>query len=130
MISRKKLRLILSVVSTGLLSIVCASSQAGRSVRSDASDDAFEFLGGFWGTNNQQFGDPGFAAGRTEFKLRINPSDDARFFMVCMSEEGFLKLISAAAPRALTPTMPCPRAGTTLRCLRPTWTALPPDLAL
>ena len=52
MISRKKLRLVLSVVSTGLLSIVCASSQAGRSVRSDASDDAFEFLGGFWGTRH------------------------------------------------------------------------------
>ena len=97
MISRKKLRLIVSVVSTGLLSMVCASSQAGRSVRSDASDDAFEFLGGFWGTNNQQFGGPGFAAGRTEFKLRINPSNDARFFMVCMSEEGFLKLISDSA---------------------------------
>ena len=49
MISRKKLRLVLSVVSTGLLSIVCASSQAGRSVRSDSSDNAFESLGGFWG---------------------------------------------------------------------------------
>ena len=95
--SRKKLRLVLSVVSTGLLSIVCVSSQAGRSVRSDSSDDAFEFLGGFWGTDNQQFGEPGFAAGRTEFKLRINPADDARFFTVCMSEEGFLKFKGSSA---------------------------------
>ena len=53
MISRKKFRLVLSVVSTGVLSIVSASSQAGRSVRSDSSDAAFEFLGGFWGTDNR-----------------------------------------------------------------------------
>ena len=47
--SRKKPRLVLSVISTGLLSIVCASSQAGRSVRSDSSDGAFEFFGGILG---------------------------------------------------------------------------------
>jgi hypothetical protein len=93
--SRQKSRLVLCVISTGLLSIMSASSQAGRSVRSDSSDGAFEFLGGFWGTDNQQFGEPGFA-GRTEFKLKINPSGDARFFTVCMSEEGFLKLIVSA----------------------------------
>jgi hypothetical protein len=109
MISRKKLRLVLAVVSTGLLSIVCASSHAGRSVRSDASDDAFEFLGGFWGTNAEQFGGPGFAAGRTEFRLKINPSGNPRFFTVCMSEEGFLKLIGsdhtcADSDYALPPT--------------------------
>lgn len=94
--SRKKLKLVLTVISTGLLSIVCVTSQAGRSVRSDESDDAFEFLGGFWGSSDQQFGEPGFA-GRTEFKLKINPSSDARFFTVCMSEEGFLKFISSSA---------------------------------
>ena len=78
--SRKKTRIVLSVISTGLLSIVCASSQAGRSVRSDASDGAFESLGGFWGSDIEQFGDAGFAAGKTEFKLKIRPSGDARFF--------------------------------------------------
>lgn len=102
MISRKNKRLVLSLVSTGLLSIVCVSSQAGRSVRSDASDDAFEFLGGFWGTNNQQFGPPGFDAGRTDFKLRFNPAEGAHFFTVCMSEDGFLKLIGQSAACADT----------------------------
>lgn len=92
--SRKKTRLVLSVMSTGLLSIVCASSQAGRSVRSDASDSAFEFLGGFWGSDTQAFGDAGFAAGKTEFKLKLKPNGDARFFTVCMGE-GFVKLIGS-----------------------------------
>ena len=36
--SQKKAKLVLSVLSAGLLSIVSASSQAGRSVRSDAGD--------------------------------------------------------------------------------------------
>jgi hypothetical protein len=75
-----------------LLSIVSASSQAGRPVRSDASDGAFDFLGCFWGTDTQQFGDAGFAAGKTEFKLKIKPSGKANFFNVCMGE-GFVKLI-------------------------------------
>jgi hypothetical protein len=90
--SSQKSRLFLCVVSTALLSLMSAGSQAGRSVRSDSSDGAFEFLGGFWGSDVQQFGEPGFAV-RTEFKLKINPSGDARYFTVCMSEEGFLKLI-------------------------------------
>ena len=74
---------------------MCASSQAGRSVRSDSSDGAFEFLGGFWGDDTEQFGTLGFDVGRTEFKLNINPDGSARFFTVCMSEDGFLKLISS-----------------------------------
>ena len=97
MISRKKQRLVLSVVSTGLLSMVCASSQAGRAVRSDSSDGAFDSLGGFWGED--AFADPpfpGFDFGRTEFKLKINPNGEARFFTVCMSEDGFLRFIDSS----------------------------------
>jgi len=93
--SRKKTRLVLSVISAGLLSIVSASSEAGRSVRSDASDGAFEFLGGFWGSDIEQFGDAGFAAGKTEFKLKLRPSGDPHFFNVCMGE-GFVKLIATS----------------------------------
>ena len=96
MISRKKFRLVSSVLLTGLLSIVCISSQAGRSVRSDSSDGAFDSLGGFWGEDAiaaPSF--PGFDFGRTEFKLKINPNGDARFFRVCMSEDGFLKFIDS-----------------------------------
>jgi len=108
MFSRKKVRLVVSVVSSGLLSLVCASSHAGRSVRSDASDSAFEFLGGFWGTDAQQFGGPGFVAGRTEFKLNLGNSAGARYYTVCMSEDGFLKLVGgdtcADADYALPPT--------------------------
>ena len=63
-------------------------------MRSDASDGAFEFLGGFWGTDTQQFGDAGFAAGRTEFKLKISPNGKARFFTVCMGE-GFVKFVGS-----------------------------------
>lgn len=105
--SRKKTRIVLSVISTGLLSIVCASSQAGRSVRSDAGD-SFESLGAFWGNDNEQSGGPGFAAGKTEFKLKISPNGKARFFNVCMGE-GFVKLIAtdktcAASDFARPPT--------------------------
>ena len=57
--SWKKFRLILSVVSTGVLSIVSANSEAGRSVRSDSSDGAFESLGGFWGEDIEQTRGPG-----------------------------------------------------------------------
>ena len=92
--SWKKFRLILSVVSTGVLSIVSANSEAGRSVRSDSGDIAFESLGGFWGEDFQQNGGPGFDVGRTEFKLKINPNGSARFFTVCMGE-GFVKLIGS-----------------------------------
>jgi hypothetical protein len=88
MFSWKKSRLVVSVLSSGVLSLVCATSHAGRSVRSDASDNAFEFLGGFWGTDAQQFGGPGFA-GRTEFKLNLGNASGARFYTVCMSEDGF-----------------------------------------
>ena len=57
--SWKKFRLILSVVSTGVLSIVSANSEAGRAVRSDSGDIAFESLGGFWGDDFQQNRGPG-----------------------------------------------------------------------
>jgi len=96
--SRKKTRLVLSVMSAGLLSIVSASSQAGRSVRSDAGD-SFEFFGSFWGNDSEQSGGPGFATGKTEFKLKINPNGKARFFNVCMGE-GFVKLIPTDTPCA------------------------------
>jgi hypothetical protein len=49
MISRKKVRLVFSVVSAGMLGLVCAASHAGRSVRSDAGD-SFDFFGAFWET--------------------------------------------------------------------------------
>jgi len=108
MFSRKKSRLVVSVVSSGLLSLVCASSHAGRSVRSDASDSAFDSQGGFWGTDTEQFGVPGFFAGRTEFKLNLGNSAGARYYTVCMSEDGFLKLVGgdtcADADYALPPT--------------------------
>ncbi len=104
--SRKNPRLVLSIISTGLLSMVCVSSQAGRTVRSDSSDGSFEFFGAFWGTNNLPFEDtvqgPGFDFGVTEFKLRLNPSAAAHFFRVCMSEDGFLRLIGASATCAAT----------------------------
>ena len=93
--SPKKNRLVLAVVTTGLLSIVCTSSQAGRPVRSDSSDGAFDFVGGFWGSDTEQFGGPGFAVGKTEFRLKINPNGNARFFTVCMGE-GFIKLINVS----------------------------------
>jgi hypothetical protein len=92
--SRQKSRLILCVLSTALLGVVSASSFAGRAVRSDSSDSAFNSLGGFWGTDFEQFGGPSFEAGKTEFKLKINPAGTARFFNVCMGE-GFIKLIAA-----------------------------------
>ena len=95
--SPTKTRLALSVISAGLLGIVSASSQAGRSVRSDASDGAFESLGGFWGSDTEQFGDAGFAAGKTEFKLKISPNGKARIFNVCMGE-GFVKLKGISQP--------------------------------
>lgn len=91
--SWKKSNVVVCVVSAGLLSLVSASSYAGRSVRSDSSDGAFEFLGGFWGTDTDQFGGPAFAAGKTEFKLRLSPGGSARFYNVCMGE-GFIKLIA------------------------------------
>ena len=62
-------------------------------MRSDAGD-SFEFFGSFWGNDNEQSGSPGFAAGKTEFKLKIRPSGEARFFNVCMGE-GFVKLIGS-----------------------------------
>lgn len=92
MISRNKLKLVLSVVSVGLLSIVSASSHAGRSVRTDASDGAFEFLGGFWGSDNTLFGSPGFEI-RTQFKLNFGNAAGARYYTVCMSEDGFLRFV-------------------------------------
>jgi hypothetical protein len=106
--SGQKSRLVLCALSVTLLSVVSASSHAGRSVRSDSSDSAFEFLGGFWGTDNEQFGGPSFDVGQTEFKLRINPGGNARYFNVCMGE-GFVKLIAtnqtcAASDFARPPT--------------------------
>ena len=106
--ARQKSRLIVCVLSTAVLSVVSAASHAGRSVRSDASDAAFQFLGGLWGTDIDQFGGPSFDAGRTDFKLKINPGGNARFFNVCMGE-GFVKLIAtdqtcAAADLTRPPT--------------------------
>ncbi len=92
MISRKKVRLVISVVSSGMLGLVCAASHAGRSVRSDSSDGAFEFLGGFWGTDSESSAVDGFTAGRTQFKLNFN-SSGARYYTVCMSKNGFVRLI-------------------------------------
>lgn len=105
--TRQNARIVLSVIATAMLGLASASSHAGRSVRSDSSDGAFEFLGGFWGTDLEQFGGPGFDVGRTEFKLKVSPATDARFFNVCMGE-GFVKLIStsrscASADFALPP---------------------------
>jgi len=109
MFSWKKSRLVVSVLLSGVLSLVCATSHAGRSVRSDASDNAFEFLGGFWGTDEQQFGGPGFA-GRTEFKLNLGNASGARFYTVCMSEDGFIRFVTTDtctdADYALPPTRP------------------------
>jgi hypothetical protein len=81
-------------MTAGLLGLVSADSHAARSVRADSSDSAFDSLGGFWGSDNFQFGGPGFATGRTDFKLKINPNGNARFFNVCMGE-GFLRLIGS-----------------------------------
>jgi hypothetical protein len=92
-ISKNKLRLVLSIVSVGLLSIVSASSYAGRSVRTDSSDGAFEFLGGFWGSDNTLFGSPGFEI-RTQFKLNFGGPGGARYYTVCMSEDGFLRFVT------------------------------------
>ena len=92
---RKNSRLVFTVIASGLLGLMSASSHAGRSVRSDASDGAFAFLGGFWGSDFEQFGGTGFDAGRTAFKLRLSKGGKARFFNVCMGD-GFVKLISAS----------------------------------
>lgn len=93
MISRKKSRLVLSIVFSGLLSIMCTSSYAGRSVRSDASDSAFDTLGGFWGEDTEQFAVSGIE-GRTEFKLNFGNAAGARFYTFCMSEDGFLRFVT------------------------------------
>jgi hypothetical protein len=94
-------KLVVCTLITGLLSIQSANAAAGRSVRSDSSDGSFELFGAFWGTNNLPFEDtiqgPGFDFGVTEFKLRLNPSAAANFFRVCMSEDGFLRLIGVSA---------------------------------
>src|SRR5688572_14488611 len=95
--SQTRSKLVLCALMTGLLSTQSASGAAGRSVRSDSSDSAFDFLGGFWGTDNQQFGPPGFDAGPSDFKLRWSPSQPAHFVRICMSEDGFLKLIAKSA---------------------------------
>jgi hypothetical protein len=100
--SQTRSRLVFCALMTGLMSMQSASGAAGRSVRSDSSDSAFDFQGGFWGTDNQQFGPPGFDAGPTDFKLRLNPAETAHFFRVCMSEDGFLKLIGMSATCANT----------------------------
>jgi hypothetical protein len=109
MISLKKVRLVVSVVTSGMLGLVCAASHAGRSVRSDASDSAFNFLGGFWGTDSQQSGVTGVTAGRTQFKLNFN-SSGARYYTVCMSEDGFIRFITgdscSDADFALPPARP------------------------
>jgi hypothetical protein len=110
MISLKRRGKVLAVVSTGLLCLVGTSnSHAGREIRVDSSDGAFEFLGGFWGTDTEQFGGPGISV-RTEFKLKVNPANPPHFWTVCMSEDGFLKLVTtdtcADSDYALPPTTP------------------------
>ena len=93
MISRNKLKIVLSVVSVGLLSIVSANSHAGRSVRTDSSDGAFDFQGGFWGGDNTLFGTPGNEI-RTQFKLNFGDARGSHYYTVCMSEDGFLKFVT------------------------------------
>lgn len=93
--SRSRVRLAVCAVSAAMLCALSAPSHAGRSVRSDSGDGAFEFLGGFWGTDNQQFG-PGVEAGQTPFKLKFRPKGGAHYYKVCMSE-GFVTLIATDA---------------------------------
>jgi len=100
--SRKNLRLV-SVVSVGLLSLVCTSSEAGRSIRSDASDSAFDTLGGFWGTDAQDSGVPG-VSGDTAFKLNLG--NGPRVYTYCMSEDGFIKFITAPPCSSTDFTLP------------------------
>lgn len=100
MSNRKKSKFVITVIASGLLGLMSAGSHAGRSVRSDSSDGAFEFLGGFWGSDVEQFGSTGLDAGRTAFKLKLSPSGNARFFNVCMGD-GFLRLIPASSACAI-----------------------------
>jgi hypothetical protein len=95
MLSQKTRRLALSIVSAGLL-IVCTSSDAGRSVRTDSSDTAFESQGGFWGTDNDEFErvTEDFAS-RTEFKLNFGTSAGARFWTVCTSTKGYIRFVAS-----------------------------------
>lgn len=81
-------------VAAGAMAFMSAASHAGRAIRADASDGAFNSLGGFWGDDNQQFGGPSFDAGKTEFKLKLAPRTAPRYFNVCMGE-GFIKFIAA-----------------------------------
>jgi hypothetical protein len=101
MFSRKKVRLVVTCASCGIVSLLSATSEAGRSVRSDASDGAFEFLGGFWGSDRSEFAVPGLGV-LTDFKLNLGNSGGARYYTVCMSEDGFLRLVSASAQCAST----------------------------
>jgi hypothetical protein len=79
-----------------MLGLVCAASHAGRSVRSDASDSAFDFLGGFWGSDVEEFNVQGVTAGRTQFKLNLGNSAGARFYTICMSKHAFIRLVTTA----------------------------------
>jgi hypothetical protein len=91
MLSQKTRRLALSIVSAGLL-IVCSSSDAGRSVRTDSSDTAFESQGGFWGDDGTFFED---FASRTEFKLNFGTAAGARFWTVCTSIKGYIRFVTS-----------------------------------
>lgn len=99
MFSHTRIKLVSSVVSLALLSIVCTSSDAGRAVRSDSGDSAFDTLGGFWGdgpngTEQSDFGVPG-VEGRTQFRLNLGNAAGPRIYTFCMSEEGFLRLVTS-----------------------------------
>jgi hypothetical protein len=110
MFSGKKVRLVVSIVSAGMLGLVCAASHAGRSVRTDAGD-SFDIFGAFWGNDSQDFQvTDGVTAGRTEFKLNFGNSSGARFYTVCMSVDGFIRFITndtcETTDFALPPTRP------------------------
>jgi hypothetical protein len=83
---------VLSAVSAAVLIMVSASSDAGRAVRSDSSDTAFDILGGFWGENFEQFG--AGISGRTQFRLNFGTAAGARFWTFCQSDDGIVRFVT------------------------------------
>jgi hypothetical protein len=88
----KRSKPVLTVVSAVVLTIVSASSDAGRAVRSDSSDTAFDDLGGFWGSDVEQFG--AGISGRTQFRLNLGTAAGARFWTFCQSDDGFVRFVT------------------------------------
>src|SRR5262245_44224592 len=88
----KTSRPVLSAVSAAVLIMVSASSDAGRAVRSDSSDTAFDDLGGFWGMDVLQFG--AGIEGRTQFRLNFGTAAGARFWTFCQSDDGFVRFVT------------------------------------